>query len=101
MQTFLTCRCRAPAECVPEFRNSDVIGLPVSNRSEPLRLLGLCVEPCSQDCAVGAQNLQCGTDGRTYYNVCYRNCANVQVSTQNVTLLPMLIQPRMGKGCYS
>ena len=72
-------RCQAPAECVPLFSNSGIVGLPVSNSDDVLRLLGRCVEPCSQDCSFGAQNLQCGTDGRTYYNSCFRNCANIQV----------------------
>ena len=73
-------RCQAPAECVPLFSSDGVVGLPVSDSNDPLRILGRCVAPCSQDCSNGAQSFECGTDGRTYYNACFRNCANVQVS---------------------
>ena len=73
-------RCQAPAECIPLISASGIVGLPVSNSNDPIRVLGRCVTPCSQDCSFGAQDLQCGTDGRTYYNACFRNCANIQVS---------------------
>ena len=73
-------RCQSPAECIPLFNNDDIAGLPMSNSNDPLHVLGRCVMPCSQDCSFGAQDLQCGTDGRTYYNACFRNCANIQVN---------------------
>ena len=73
-------RCQAPAECVPLFSSDGVVGLPVSDSNDPLRILGRCVAPCSQDCSNGAQSFECGIDGRTYYNACFRNCANIQVS---------------------
>jgi hypothetical protein len=79
---FCNFRCQAPAECIPLFSNNGVVGLPVSDSNDPVRVLGRCVMPCSQDCSNGAQSLQCGTDGRTYYNACFRNCANVQVSLE-------------------
>ena len=62
------------------FSNDEVVGLPVSNSHDPHHILGRCVTPCSQDCSFGAEDLQCGADGRTYYNSCFRNCANIQVS---------------------
>ena len=78
----LAFRCQAPAECVPLLSNDGVVGLPVSNSNDLIRVLGRCVAPCSRDCSSGAQELQCGTDGRTYYNACFRNCANIQVNFQ-------------------
>ena len=72
-------RCQPSSECIPLLQNNDINSLPDANSNDPVRLLGRCVEPCSEDCSNGAQNLQCGTDGRTYYNSCYRTCANIQV----------------------
>ena len=77
-------RCQPSAECVPLFNNNDVSNLPESASNDPLRLLGRCVEPCSEDCSNGAQNLQCGTDGHTYYNSCFRTCANIQVGMTTI-----------------
>ena len=81
------CRCSEPAECVPVFENSAIINLPVVGDSGPLKIIGRCVEPCESRCVSDPADIQCGTDGRTYTNSCYRMCAssNVQVSRQCTT----------------
>ena len=37
------------------------------------------MSPCDVSCASEPQELQCGQNGITYYNSCYRICANKQV----------------------
>ena len=68
-------RCPESSECVPVFENSAVIDLPVQGDTDPLKIMGRCIEPCETSCATDPENTQCGTDGRTYSNTCYRLCA--------------------------
>ena len=73
-------RCQPPAQCVPSFSNAAIVPLPTVGSTTPIRTLGRCINPCPQECGSSQQDLKCGTDGRTYFNTCYRNCANVPVS---------------------
>lgn len=69
-------RCPRTSECVPVFENDVVVDLPVIGNSSPLKIEGRCVIPCETRCANEPDNVQCGTDGRTYTNSCYRTCAS-------------------------
>jgi len=72
-------RCQPPAQCVPSFSNAAIVPLPTTGSTAPIRILGRCINPCPQECGSSQQDPKCGTDGRTYFNTCYRNCANVPV----------------------
>lgn len=74
-------RCGAPAECVPNLESSEPVSLPVAGTGQLIRIQGVCIEPCSEDCSAVGTDYQCGTDGRTYENSCWRDCANVPVSS--------------------
>ena len=69
-------RCQPPEQCVPVFDQSNVVTLPVIGSDDPLLIRGKCVGPCEASCASDPLDLQCGRDGLTYFNSCYRECAN-------------------------
>ena len=60
------------------FDSSYPVTLPTGS-DDPLVIWGECVAPCDASCVSEAKDLQCGRDGLTYYNGCYRICANKQV----------------------
>jgi hypothetical protein len=68
-------RCQPPEQCVPVFDQSSVVSLPLRSE-DPLVIRGKCVAPCSASCTEQDQDLQCGRNGLTYYNTCFRECAN-------------------------
>ena len=61
---------------MPVFDSSNIVTLPVVGSSTPLLIKGQCVAPCEASCAGSAMDLQCGRNGLTYFNSCYRECAN-------------------------
>ena len=61
------------------FENSAIVELPVEGEEDILKIMGRCVEPCEAECATQLDDIQCGTDGRTYTNSCYRTCASTSV----------------------
>ncbi len=79
--TCIISRCEPPAECVPNLDPGTPVALPVATTEQLIRIPGVCIEPCSEDCSAMNTQYMCGTDGRTYENSCYRECANVPVSS--------------------
>lgn len=77
---LLPLRCQSPEQCVPVFDQSNTITLPVVGSDDPLLIRGKCIAPCETSCGSDPMNLQCGRSGLTYYNSCYRECANELVS---------------------
>ena len=73
-------RCLSPAVCVPEFLSDEVRNLPSTNSS--FQQLGVCVEPCL--CDSSEVDEECGVDGNTYKNFCFRDCVKVTVSINNL-----------------
>ena len=73
--SFSLSRCQPPEQCVPVFDQSNVVSLPLRSE-DPLVFRGKCVTPCGASCAEQDQDLQCGRNGLTYYNTCFRKCAN-------------------------
>ena len=76
---FFLDRCHPSERCIPVFDQSNAVILPVGS-DDPLVIKGECVSPCDASCTSEPQDLQCGQNGVTYYNSCYRICANKQVS---------------------
>ena len=72
---FFFHRCLYPARCVSEFRSTTVRELP--KISTTFRERGVCISAC--DCTDDVDK-QCGLDGNTYLNECYRICAEIPVS---------------------
>ncbi len=78
-------RCPATSECVPVLENSAVIDLPVEGDSQPIKIMGRCIEPCEARCSTDPEIVQCGTDGRTYSNPCYRMCARNNIGVSSIS----------------
>ena len=57
-----------------------MVTLPVEGDTSPFMIMGLCVEQCEVTCATVLEDVECGVNGRTYLNSCYRTCNNVQVN---------------------
>jgi hypothetical protein len=84
-------RCQPPEQCVPVFDQSDVVTLPLSS-GDPLVIRGKCVAPCGASCAGQPREPQCGRNGLTYYNSCYRECANELLLDSDVEECPSYYQ---------
>ena len=80
ISVFFDPRCESPAQCVPVFDSSQVVTLPVEGTDDVLLVRGTCVLPCATSCASEPRSPQCGRNGLTYYNSCYRECADQLVS---------------------
>ena len=72
---ILFCRCLSPATCIPEFSSTSARNLPSVNST--FLHVGRCIDPCECD---DTENEECGLDGNTYMNKCFRECVKVVVS---------------------
>lgn len=68
-------RCKPPTVCVPEFSSYEPRNLPSTNST--YQQVGVCVDPCNCD---NTENYECGSDGNTYKNSCFRECVKATVS---------------------
>ncbi len=73
--SFIFSRCLEPAVCIPECSSSVTRNIPSTDSA--FQQTGICVEPCTCD---DETNEECGVDGSTYKNTCFRECLKVTVS---------------------